>query len=256
MRWSRTFRYGDVNLEYNRVPYNNCAERAVEVPIAVHFLRQLQPSASLLEVGHVLHSYETSTPGLPRRRIIDKFERDEGVENIDIRALDIVERFDGIVSISTVEHVGQHGFGENGIRDREAPLLAIRRIFELLRPSGRGLVTVPFGRLLDGGWYIQFDAAYFQLLVSAYGVPAEAFRISYLRRLASENTGENPHQIWAPAAAKDLLDVEFGFPFPFANAIAVVELAKAPGMKCRPIRGGPHYLHYQRPIDERVLPCP
>lgn len=46
------------------------------------------------------------------------------------------------------------------ITDREAPLKAIAKIYGLLEPNGKALITVPFGKLTDGKWYIQFSQKY------------------------------------------------------------------------------------------------
>ncbi len=71
-----------------------------------------------------------------------------------------VEVFDLIFAISVVEHVGR----DNSLYfDRERPaqelgdLAAASHLASLLRPDGRLLITVPFGRLEDHGWFVQYD---------------------------------------------------------------------------------------------------
>jgi cyclopropane fatty-acyl-phospholipid synthase-like methyltransferase len=61
-------------------------------------------------VGNVLSYYENSLSerdGVIKRRIIDKFEIDIGVDNEDLMTLESEEKYDAIVSVSTVEHIGQ-----------------------------------------------------------------------------------------------------------------------------------------------------
>lgn len=41
------------------------------------------------------------------------------------------------------------------------------KLATLLRPGGRLLITVPFGRLEDHGWFVQYDAGRIEALVEA-----------------------------------------------------------------------------------------
>jgi hypothetical protein len=238
LRWERRFLFRGKPLWYNRIPFNNRAERAVEIPIALDFLaRSRRSNSRLLEIGNVLQQYERDIGVLPclhPRRIIDKFERGAGVENHDLMDLDSAEKYQTIISISTVEHIGQHRapsgkFGEiHGRIDREAPLKAIAKLYDLLDIGGRALVTVPFGKLTVGGWYIQFSTQYIDLLTTRYGVPREALTISYLKQVAREKKWPNPHQRWIEITADDLENVTYDTLGSGARAIAVIELTKLP----------------------------
>jgi SAM-dependent methyltransferase len=68
--------------------------------------------------------------------------------------------FDLINAISVVEHIGRDNSiyydCNQPIRDF-GDLEAAASLASLLRPGGRLLVTVPFGRLEDHGWFIQYD---------------------------------------------------------------------------------------------------
>lgn len=238
LRWDPQFLFQGKPLWYNRLPFNNRAERAVEIPIALDFLaRQSRSNGCLLEIGNVLQHYE-KLPGrlscLRPRRIIDKFERGKGVENHDLMDLDSSEKYQTIISISTIEHIGQQctptgEYGEvHGRVDREAPLKAIAKLYDLLDIGGHALVTVPFGKLTAGGWYIQFSADYMDLLVTQYGIPQEALGISYLKQVAREKKWANPRQCWIEATAEDLREVRYDTFWGGARAIAVLELTKLP----------------------------
>jgi SAM-dependent methyltransferase len=112
-------------------------ERAVELPVAMRFVDGYGPAAYGLEVGNVLSRYRTV-----HHRVVDKYERAPGVENLD--ALDITTQrpFDFVVSVSTIEHVGW----DEPARDLDKPLRAIRHLRSLLDPGGgRLLVTLPLG---------------------------------------------------------------------------------------------------------------
>jgi SAM-dependent methyltransferase len=231
-KFPRHFVLDSQNYRYNRVPFNNVGERAVEVPIALDFLASFAPSARLCEVGNVLSNYEEAWQSyfeIRTRQIIDKYEVAAGVDNLDILEMPDHEAYDGIISVSTMEHVGQQwirgGYsGED--RDFEAPLKAIAKVYDLLRPGGRALITVPFGRLLDGGWYIQFSAEYLKLLTDKYGISSECMDVSYLRRDAIELTLDNPRQHWVQVQEQDLVEAEYDIGFPHANGIAIIRLTK------------------------------
>ncbi|MEG4205126.1 hypothetical protein QUA20_14475 [Microcoleus sp. Pol7_A1] len=258
--WKKTFLFKGKELYYNRIPYNNPSERAVEVSIGFNFLINLPNSNRVLEVGNVLSRYESSLGekmGVIKRRIIDKFERDIGVDNEDLMTLESEEKYDAIVSISTVEHIGQGldpcgAYGESTeIGDREAPLKAIAKIYDLLAIEGKAVITVPFGVLTDGGWYIQFSAQYLALL-KKYGIPQEAIRTSFLRLTDRDPTKDSVKMLWEEREEIELSNVEYNHPFPFANAIAVIELCKVSNDFHLDLNIDPTPLFYNRPYENRV----
>ncbi|MDQ2905173.1 MAG: hypothetical protein ABI456_03855 [Ktedonobacteraceae bacterium] len=233
--WSRQFTFRDREIFYNRIPFNNRAERAVEVPLAFDFLARRQSKERMLEVGNVLQYYENALSDvlcIRGRRIIDKFEVGYGIDNIDIINVDPEEKYQTIISVSTVEHVGQNSsptgrFGEQKkSADREAPLTAIAKIYDLLAVDGHALLTVPFGKLVDGGWYVQFSSEYLGLLTTKYNIPQEALSVGYLKRVALESRWSNPHQRWVEAAAGELSTIRYDNIASGARAIAVIELTK------------------------------
>jgi hypothetical protein len=226
--WDKYFVFRGKNIPYNRISYNNLAERAVEVPLAFAFLAELKDKISILEIGNVLQNYEnilSSFFSIDQRKIIDKYEIAAGVENIDLMDMPPAQKYTGIVCISTVEHVGQKENSKEPI-DREAPLKAIVKIYDLLEINGEALVTVPFGKLIDGGWYIQFSNQYLGLLVSKYKIPAEAIEITILKKTGMEISGTSPFQEWEEVNADSVNEVEFGLPWPWANSVAFINLKK------------------------------
>ncbi|GEM_PF-1679567 len=234
--WKSNFIYQGKHLPYNRIGYNNTGERAIEIPIAFNFLATLEKKDKILEIGNTLSHYENSLSeyiGIRPRRIVDKFEVALGVDNVDFMDIPSEEKYDVIVSVSTVEHIGQgiepssQAYGEQiQIRDIEAPLKAIAKIYDLLSVGGKALITVPFGKLIDFGWFIQFNQEYLDILVTKHHIPEKAIFHSFMRILDMDMASSNPREIWVEEKAESLVNVEYNYPYPCANAIAVIKLTK------------------------------
>lgn len=109
-------------------------ERSVEVPIGQAFVSRF-PCGSVLEIGNVLNYYFS----LPRYDVLDKYEPFEGLINIDVIDYNPGRRYAGIVSISTLEHVG---FDEQPLNPGK-PRIAVNHLLQLLEPGGEALITVP-----------------------------------------------------------------------------------------------------------------
>lgn len=129
-----TFKWWGEQLELLDHPYNTTAlnERAVEVPIAAAWIARRHGSG--LEVGNVLAHYMPIS-----HDVVDLHEHAPGVRNVDV--FDLHDRYDWIVTISTVEHIRW----DHGDREPDAAARAIRHLRSLLNPGGRMLVTVPLG---------------------------------------------------------------------------------------------------------------
>lgn len=136
----QTFEYFD--HEYNTTRLN---ERTVEIPVFLDWIRK-QPGGSVgLELGNVLEHYV-------RRgwRVVDKYEKAPGVENIDAKK--IKGEFDWIVSISTLEHCGFDGSEK---LDIGYPYDALNHLRSLLVPGGKLLLSIPLGYNPHADWAIQ-----------------------------------------------------------------------------------------------------
>lgn len=122
-------------------PYNATItnERAVEVPIALDFLAR--GHGHVLEVGNVLGHYFTEAE-LPPRVVVDAYEIERGVTNIDVFMIDKagLGPFDLIVSVSTLEHV-RWDPQEHGTDNPYGGVAALWYLKGLLKPNGRMLVT-------------------------------------------------------------------------------------------------------------------
>ncbi|MEG5154651.1 hypothetical protein QUB66_08030, partial [Microcoleus sp. A2-C3] len=168
------------------------------------------------------------------------------------------EKYDAIVSLSTVEHIGQKGDPSGGYgeqeenRDLEGPLKAIAKIYDLLAPDGKALITVPFGKLIDGEWYIQLSKEYLYLLGKKYGIPKEAVSVNCLKLIDRETTDRGFNVLWEELDALELSYVEYGSPFSQANAIAVIELSKLSSDFHLKLNVEPSPLLYNMPYETRA----
>ena len=259
-KWTRTFTFKGKELYYNRIKFNNPTERAVEISIAFDFIANLENHQKILEVGNVLSHYENSLSenlGLRTRRIIDKFEVDLGVENQDLMSLPSSEKYDAIVSISSVEHVGQAGDPSGGYgeqtesRDLEAPLKAIAKIYDLLAVNGKALITVPFGKLTDAEWYIQFSKEYLEVLWKKYGIPKNAISANYLKLIDRETADDKHYMLWREVDVLELSNSEYGWPLSQANSIAIIELSKVVSEFNLNLNVEPTNLYYNMTYEQR-----
>lgn len=132
-----TFEFQGKTYEYAYPEYHPAwdNERAVELPIIWDFYMNSN-AEKVLEIGNVLsHNYQHS------HDVVDKYEEEEGVINEDIVSYDPPAKYDLIISISTLEHVG---YDENG----ECPekfYEALENIQRLLAQGGEFIMTAPLG---------------------------------------------------------------------------------------------------------------
>jgi SAM-dependent methyltransferase len=152
--YCRAFKRGEFQLQgrtypyfyhrYNRTLYN---ERAVEVPIVWDEVKRRSP-ASVLEIGNVLAHYFSI-----KHQVVDKYEQGPGVIQTDVVDFHPAQRYDLIVAISTLEHVGwdeepstlEQVGTDAGRQDSEKLLQAIDHLATLLAPGGTLLATMPLG---------------------------------------------------------------------------------------------------------------
>ncbi|HEX8077821.1 MAG TPA: methyltransferase domain-containing protein [Chthoniobacterales bacterium] len=192
-------------------------ERSVEIPWA---LDRYRGGKRILEVG-CSFAYENPeyVAGL-------KSLGAEELHGIDISAVpapDFIKRiadirasgypsdfFDTVFCISTIEHVGRDNSryyepvaeAADGPEPDRAALLEMLRI---TRPGGSILLTLPFGKFEDHGWFINYDAAQVSRLFRELPpVEAEYFRYSddgWLRCAPEELADAGYRENGAPAAA-------------------------------------------------------
>jgi SAM-dependent methyltransferase len=203
----RRFRYDGRDYPYHlaryRVTWIN--ERAVEIPIALAQLAAA-PAARVLEVGNVLGHYVRSP-----HRVVDKYEAAPGVENLDVVDLPAEPRYDLVISVSTLEHVGW----DETPREPEKAAAAIAHLMRCLAPGGRLFFTIPMG------WNPPLDAA---LLANRPGLT----RVDCLLRTGPLR--------WEQVGVETQRPRPYGTPFPCANAV-LVGVHEAPAAAAPPAEG-------------------
>jgi hypothetical protein len=186
----RDFAFAGENHTYELHPFILDNERAVEVAVARGFLRG--QAGEILEVGNVLTNFFPFP-----HDVVDKYEQAPGVINEDIVTYAPRKKYDAIVTLSTLEHVGW----DESPREPEKVLSAIHHLKELLADNGRLLVTMPLG-------YNDFV----DQMVRENKTGLSETR--YLLRISAGNQ-------WREAQLAEVVGIKFGSPFSCANAIVV-----------------------------------
>lgn len=187
--------------EYFEHPYNRTwlNERAVEIPIIWDEMKNYAPQ-DVLEIGNVMSHYFHFG-----HTVVDKYEKRAGTIQQDVVDLKLSRRYQLIVSISTLEHVGW----DETPRTPGKHLTALDVLRNYLIPGGVLLVTFPLGYnpLLDEDLYFErlgFD------------------KVLYLKRLSVED--------WRQTNLEEVRGAKYNEPFRAANAL-VVGLCRAAEIK-------------------------
>jgi len=173
-------------------------ERIVEVPIVMDYIKRFR-AKKILEFGAVLHHYYNVNWD-----VLDKFEKGKGIINKDVVNFKPSEKYDLIVSISTLEHVG---FAD-GIKNPMKPVKAVRNLKEnCLKKNGRIIITLPlaYNKEMDKLLFnekIHFDELFF------------------LKRISRSNK-------WKEVTANEVKGTKLGTPYYHVNAIAVGIIKKS-----------------------------
>lgn len=172
------------------------SERTIEIPIIMEYVKEAYgKNQRILEVGNVLHQYSD----LNSHDIIDKYEYRKGVINVDIDDFKPISKYDLIVSVSTLEHVGWDGQDEP---DPEKIPRVLRKMKNWLASGGCAVITMPIG------WNPEVDK---RLKVGLLPFSDEHYMECYSRR-----------NQWRETTKEAALMKKYGEPFSYhANAIVV-----------------------------------
>jgi SAM-dependent methyltransferase len=157
-------------------------ERVVELPwiLSQRLTGRLLDAGSTLNHAHIVDRCLQMVDSMTITTITPEPTTftDRGVSYVycDLRELPFRDDwFETVVCASTIEHVGMDGriYGNEAPRAHD-PAREQRRAFEelrrVLRPGGSLLITVPFGRAEDHGWFRQLDADQLDELIGGVAV--------------------------------------------------------------------------------------
>ncbi len=188
------------NLSYNYFyhQYSNTweSERVVEVPIVWGIVKE-HIGKNILEVGNVLSHYFNV-----KYDVVDKYEAGNKVINQDVIDFNPKKRYDLIVSISTLEHVGFDEQGNKiGTSNKKKILQALENLKRLTNFGGKIVITLPIGYNPELDNLLKDDKLGFTKLYC-------------LKRVSKDNR-------WVEVKWGDIMNMEFGFPFPYANGLVI-----------------------------------
>jgi hypothetical protein len=177
-------------------------ERCVEIPIVRKVLAENQ-GKEVLEVGNVLSYYFPV-----KHDVVDKYEVFDRVINQDVVDFRPSKRYDLIVSISTMEHVGWDEDPRDHSKILGEPvkiLRALDNLQECLAAGGIMVITFPVG------YNSQLDKSL-----------AEG-RVGFTKRLCMKRVSRNK---WVEADWASCQEARYGVPYTAANALVVLFISK------------------------------
>jgi len=182
-------------------------ERAIEVPIVMNYIKEaFNRKKRILEFGAVLIHYcpakwdilDKYEKGPAKWDILDKYGKGKNIINKDVIGFRPLNKYDLIVSISTLEHVG---FDED-IKDQIKIIKAIENLKEnCLKSGGKGIITMPIG------YNIEMDKLLF-------GNKLKFDKKIFLKRINKNNE-------WEEILEEEAKKIKYNFPFSSANSIVV-----------------------------------
>lgn len=166
------------------------SERVIEISFARGYLLKKQYDR-VLEIGNVLSHYFNIY-----HTIVDKYEKAPGVINVDVLDFHPDIKYDLIISISTIEHIG---FDESTKEDGKSKK-AMLKIIELLDSKGTALITVPLGYNPEIDYILKNNEVNFT-------------KRFFLKRVGNFN-------LWKETTLNDALQYTYGSKYPAANSVA------------------------------------
>ena len=200
LRWATrcTFTFNGKKYNYFHHMYHLTFknERAVEIPIVYDAVKNC--SGRIHEVGNTLSYYFKVN-----HEIVDKYDKKEGVINEDVVDFKPKHKYNLIVCISTLEHIGmdESAFSELNKLDSMKTIRAIDKFKSILAVGGKVIVTFPLGyntcldKLFKRG-KIHFTRTY------------------YMKRISWDNR-------WAEKNFEEVSNSKFGQPYKFANGLVI-----------------------------------
>jgi len=180
-------------------PYNTTRlnERAVEVPLIMRYVQEAE-GKSILEIGNVLSHYY-SFP----HDVVDKYEKTPGVINQDALTYSPKKKYDLIISISTIEHIGWDEFPRKANKIPKT----LQHLKTLLKKDGQIVFTVPVA-----------TNDYLDKMLHDHSLPLTDMRC--LKRMTANNQ-------WVEKSWEQIRYCLYDTPFQNANGLVVGTIKKS-----------------------------
>ena len=193
---SGKFDFNGNKLKYYRHNFNLAYqnERTVEIPIATWFLNAQEGASRILEVGNVLRNYGCRI----KRDVLDKYDLSRGIINQDVLVFFPKEKYNAIISISTMEHVG---WDEPDRDPNKIPAALANLRDNCLLPGGVMMVRLPLG----------YNPYFDEYLKIGGDVFSEKY---FLKRISFANE-------WQQVQYAEVIESKFGEPYNNANVMFI-----------------------------------
>lgn len=191
-RVDKSFVFNKKKYNYFIHPYNYTwsNERCVEIPLVLKLIKE-NTDKEILELGNVMSHYVNI-----KHDVLDKYEKGKGVTNEDVVSFKSRKKYDLIIAISTLEHVG---WDEKNI-DTKKIFGAIKNLKKLLKKGGTIFITHPLGYNFYMDEYLKQGKI---KLTENY----------LLERINKEN-------IWKQTEWKKQI-IRYNYPFPYTNGLLI-----------------------------------
>ncbi|EQB70244.1 MAG: hypothetical protein AMDU1_APLC00066G0002 [Thermoplasmatales archaeon A-plasma] len=190
-----SFRINNIKYRYFTHKYNAIdGERCVEIPWV---LTQIDVNKKILEVGNVLSHYVNFS-----HTVVDRYERAPEVINEDAEVFQPTTKYDFIISISTLEHIG---FDET-VKDDLKISRVISNLKSLINDGGKILITVP----------LVYNPTIDKIVINN----DEGFsKMIFLKQISRFNR-------WKQCTLDEALKLKYGSKYPAANSVAFLVFDK------------------------------
>lgn len=175
-------------------------ERIVEIPFVFQNL-ELPKGARILDFGCSESPLSLHLASLGYRVVgVDLREYPFTHPNLSFVQGDFLKcgfpdgEFDGVIAVSAVEHCGLGAYREGAYASGDEAV--VQEMFRVLRPGGRLLMTVPYGRAGATSWYRVYDRTKLLTLLRPFTVAKIDYYVGMGRKA------------WRPAAEEEVAGVD------------------------------------------------